>query len=304
MLAAMLTLLAPAHTAEAPSPRPLDEVRAVLARAPASPDADRLRELRVVLLADAKDHGDEEHDYPLWQQRWHVLLGGSQAQDAGSQLNLHGPPADPGVDGLHGAPRLKAETAWHWPTRPQWESADVVVAFCYLPWNEERFREVETYLARGGGLVLVHSATWTMPEASPRVAALTGVGGFTRYRHGPVQLELASDHPICLGLPARLSFLDETYWPPTPAGYPGQIQVLASSDEKVGDAPDRVAPQPVFWAYQKDRGRVFGCVLGHYTWTFDDPYFRLLLLRGLAWSAGESPYRLDTLALRGARVVP
>ena len=26
------------------------------------------------------------------------------------------------------------------------------------------------------------------------------------------------------------------------------------------------------------KGRVYSCVPGHYTWTFDDPYFRILLL--------------------------
>ncbi len=41
------------------------------------------------------------------------------------------------------------------------------------------------------------------------------------------------------------------------------------------------------------------CILGHYTWTFDDPYFRILLLRGMAWAAGESPYRFERLVLRG-----
>jgi hypothetical protein len=31
----------------------------------------------------------------------------------------------------------------------------------------------------------------------------------------------------------------------------------------------------------------------------DDPYFRILLLRGMAWAAGESPYRFDELVTRG-----
>jgi type 1 glutamine amidotransferase len=35
--------------------------------------------------------------------------------------------------------------------------------------------------------------------------------------------------------------------------------------------------------------------LGHFTWTFDDPYFRTLLLRGIAWAGGASPYRFDPL---------
>lgn len=79
--------------------------------------------------------------------------------------------------------------------------------------------------------------------------------------------------------------------------------LLATCAERQGDSePPVLVPQPIFWTYEPGRGRVFGCVLGHYTWTFDDPWFRLLVLRGLAWSAGESPYRFDSLALRGARV--
>ena len=35
----------------------------------------------------------------------------------------------------------------------------------------------------------------------------------------------------------------------------------------------------------------FVSILGHYSWTFDDPLFRLLLLRGIAWSAGEDADR-------------
>jgi len=55
----------------------------------------------------------------------------------------------------------------------------------------------------------------------------------------------------------------------------------------------------MFYCYQYGKGRVFSCIPGHYNWTFDDPYFRILMLRGMAWAAGESPYRFDRLVLRG-----
>ena len=60
--------------------------------------------------------------------------------------------------------------------------------------------------------------------------------------------------------------------------------------------------QPIFWTTETGRGRVFGCVPGHYVWTFDDPWFRLLLLRGIALAAGGDVHRLDPLARLGARV--
>jgi len=58
----------------------------------------------------------------------------------------------------------------------------------------------------------------------------------------------------------------------------------------------------MFYTYEYGKGRVFSCILGHYTWTFDDPYSRILLLRGMAWAAGESPYRFDRLVLRGIQL--
>ena len=136
---------------------------------------------------------------------------------------------------------------------------------------------------------------------------------------------MAPDNPICLGLPKVIHLLDEAYWPLK--GDRSKVTILATSDETVSNhapivAPqreqtrlgpisavqgqlvrgDQAKPEPMFYGYQAGKGRVFSCILGHYTWTFDDPYFRILLLRGMAWAAGESPYRFDQLVMRGARL--
>ncbi len=263
-----------ASAPEPPAPASRAEVEAALAKAGPSPAPSR--PLRIVLLADRKDHGPGAHDYPLWQEGWSKLLGR--------------------------APGVTVETAGGWPSDAQFESADVIAAFCYLAWTEARRAQARRFLGRGGGLVLIHSATWTKPKADPAVAELTGVGGFTRYRHGEVRVELAAPvHPICAGLPPVVTLRDETYWPPTPVPGAGSIRVLAVSRER--DAADADAvPQPVFWMRDAGRGRVFGCVPGHFMWTFDDPWFRLWLLRGIAWAGGGDARRLDGLALEGARV--
>src|SRR5262249_40862371 len=60
--------------------------------------------------------------------------------------------------------------------------------------------------------------------------------------------------------------------------------------------------QPLLWTRAQGKGRVFVSILGHYNWTFDDPLFRLLVLRGLCWSAGERVDRLSELATVGAGV--
>jgi hypothetical protein len=61
---------------------------------------------------------------------------------------------------------------------------------------------------------------------------------------------------------------------------------------------------PVFWTYEPSGtdARVFVSIFGHYRWTFDDPFFRLILLRGMSWAAKETPYRLDQLALEGLKL--
>lgn len=265
--------------------------------------AEGSRPLRLVLLDDRKDHGPAGnglHDYPLWQERWALLLGGRTASSA-RQVNLYGPPVKH-AESTKGAGNITVECARGWPTDAQFTTADVIVAYCYLKWTDARKKQVAAYLARGGGLVLIHSATWTKPKPDPGVGALVGIGGFTRFRHGKVRVELTvRSHAICRGLPKTLYLTDETYWPPTPAVDTSRVTVLATSLEKAGKS-GRVRPQPLLWTYDAGRGRVFGCVPGHYVWTFDDPWFRLWLLRGIAWAAGGSPYRFDALALRGARI--
>ncbi|MCJ7730346.1 MAG: ThuA domain-containing protein [Sedimentisphaerales bacterium] len=279
-----------------PPPRDRAEVEAVLAKA-VRPSI--VFSKKIILLADVKDHGENEHDYPLWQKRWALLLGGKNAADAcETQVNLFGPAVGDYNEFAASRPCAQVETAWQWPSEEQFKTAEVIVAYCYLNWNPERIKQVERYLSNGGGLVVVHPASWTKPEPSEEVAKLVGISGYKLYRHGLVDLKIiALEHPVCKGLPQKIRFDDEAYWP---AVIQTDIEVLATSDEKVGKDANDVKPQTIFWTHRYGKGRVFGCVLGHNMWTFDDPYFRILLLRGMAWAAGESPYHLDLLALRGA----
>jgi type 1 glutamine amidotransferase len=50
---------------------------------------------------------------------------------------------------------------------------------------------------------------------------------------------------------------------------------------------------------------VFGSIPGHYNWTFDDPLYRVIVLRGIAWAAREKDVnRLLELVPVGARMAP
>ncbi len=280
-----------------PAPPARSAVEAALNRA--GEEAGSPAPIQIVLVADKKDHRENEHDYPLWQQRWALLLGGKTASGA-AQVNLFGP-AIPDEKAFAGAENVTVAQASGWPTDEQFESGQVIVAFCYLAWNDARKQQMKRYIENGGGLVLIHSATWTKPKPDPEITGFIGVGGFSKFRHGPLRLTVVGDHPISRGLPKEIALLDEPYWPPIPPIDPAHTTILAVSEEE--DPASRVAsPQPMCWMTGTGKGRVFGCVPGHYTWTFDDPWFRLLLLRGIAWAAAQPPDRFDSLALRGARV--
>ncbi len=301
-----VTCAASAEAAVPPPRRDLAEVRAVLARAPRVPVPSELRPLRVLLVANRKDHGPHEHDYPRWMERWKVLLGGAgSGKGTGTTpVTLYGPTSDLSRSPRPGAARVTVETARDWPTAEQLRRADLVVAFMGTGgiWNEVKLRDLKALLDRGAGFVALHAAVIAeKPHARP-LAELLGLaweGGTTFFRHGALDLKIAApDHPITRGLPERIYFEDESYWPLV--GDATRVNVLATAEE-TAPGTGRLQPQPMFWTHTVGKGRVFNSILGHYSWTFDDPYFRILVLRGMAWAAGESPYRFDPLVLSGAR---
>ncbi len=258
---------APLERDGAPPPRKRAEVDAAL-KDSAPPAADA-RKLHIVLAAGKKDHGINEHDYPLWQKRWATLLSLA--------------------DGV------TVETSDGWPTAEQWQKADVVVMYSSNPgWNADRGKDLDAFLARGGGLVLIH---WGVNggEAPDEYAARVGLawGKGAKYRHGKQEIHFTrSKNPIVRNFD-KLELDDESYWSLT--GDATKVDVLATGMEE-----DK--PRPLFWTREQGKGRVFVSIPGHFTWTFDDPLFRILILRGIAWSAGESVDRFNELATVGARM--
>ena len=251
----------------APPIRSQAELAAVLAGS--MPLAKDLRSLNIVLVSGKKDHGPGEHDYPAWQIQWGQLLAA--------------------------APNVNVGLAWDFPNEDQLAAADVLIFFQKGTWNDDRAKKLDAYQARGGGAVYIH---WSV-NGEDRVAdfsqriGFASKGGSIRYRHGPLTLDMHNtDHPIMRNID-QLKLYDESYWLLT--GDVKNVTLLGTSLED-GEATPQV------WTYERGAGRVFVSIPGHYNWTFDDPIFRTLLLRGISWTAKEQVDRFNELVPLGARL--
>jgi type 1 glutamine amidotransferase len=251
-----------------PPPRSRAEIDDVLKATAVSIESAK-RPLHIVLCSGPKDHGQNEHDYPLWLARWSKLF------------SL--------------ADNVTVETALEWPSAKALSSADVIVFYSNNPgWSPGRATELDQYLNRGGGLVYLHYAVDGhdhVEELAQRIG-LAWRGGGSKFRHGPLDLDL-HPHPITAGM-TRPHFVDESYW--QLIGDPANIQPVA-------DGIEEDKPQPLMWTREQGRGRVFVSIPGHYTWTFDDPLFRVLIFRGMAWSAHAPLNTFDDLVTIGTKVV-
>ncbi len=234
--------------------------------------ADASSPFRILLCVDDKDHGTDEHDYPLWQQRWAKLLALAE--------------------------NVTVTTAKTFPTREQFAAADVMVFYSRNSgWNPARAALLDEFQERGGGVVLLH---WAMAGDKDELgyAKLVGLatGKGSKYRHGEMELNFTgAEHPITRGF-QRLKLIDETYW--AFYGNESLLRVLAKATEEG-------APQTQLWTHEHKNGRVFGSIPGHYMWTFDDPLYRVIVLRGIAWAAKQKDVdRLLELVPVGARLAP
>ena len=229
--------------------------------------------LHLLLVAGPQDHGPGEHDYPAWQRVWSQLLAA--------------------------ADQVTVDTAIDWPTEEQLKAADTIVLYQKGTWNENRAQAIDAHLAKGGGLVLIH---WAV-EGEAMASAFAERIGFasdlnrTQYRHGPLDVDWQSEtgHPIARNL-SRISLVDESYWNLV-AGSKVKLEVLAQGSPEAGD----IRP-PLFWTVQPLKGRVFVSIPGHYSWTFDDPVFRTILLRGIAWASHEPVDRFNELVTLGIKL--
>ena len=122
--------------------------------------------------------------------------------------------------------------------------------------------------------------------------------------------DAASKSPIFERFPAKYDLAEESYR--ELRGDPASITPLVTSPAGPAIANKALSGPPkiedldgqqwqVMWTTEVGRGRVFISGAGHDYFTFNHPYFRIILLRAMAWTMHESfdPFKpLVTLHLQ------
>ncbi len=222
--------------------------------------------LRIFIRGGVKTHGPNQHDHPRFLKEWTQLL------------NERGAKTDGGME---------------FPTAAQLEKTDVLVIYAQDGMNivGPQRADLEKFLARGGGLVVIHDGVvsgdqnawcksiiggaWRWPSAGlPKEKA-------TKWFEGDVGLcWIDTRSPITRGI-SNWDWKDEIYYDMDLAS---DIGVLASSFQNV----HIVAPQ--IWTYEKTLAggtvpyRAFVSIPGHEYDSFNHPAYRTALLRGIAWA--------------------
>jgi type 1 glutamine amidotransferase len=141
---------------------------------------------------------------------------------------------------------------------------------------------IESHLARGGGLLALHTAVICFDDWPAWKDILGGVWRWGRSRHPPygeVQVRFDdTDHPVVRGLNA-FDLRDEAYGD---LDLHADVRPLMHARAATGDW------QPALWTREMGRGRVAVDTLGHDAGAFDHPVHRRIVKRAALWALDRS----------------
>jgi type 1 glutamine amidotransferase len=218
------------------------------------------------------------------------------------------------VDVATTPPRKAPAEAWN-AFHPDFSKYDVVLSnYNGDPWPESVQKALESYVAGGGGLAVIHAANNAF-EKWPEWNKMIGLGwrGNTfgdrltiddngkvvrtpkgegpGAGHGPTHafkvVVRNPDHPITRGLPHEWTHaVDELYHGQRGPAENMEILATAYSDPaKKGTGTN----EPMIWVIPYGKGRVFTTVMGHVmkddTTAIRCPDFKTVMLRGTEWAA-------------------
>jgi putative membrane-bound dehydrogenase-like protein len=238
--------------------------------------------LRVYIRSGPKSHGPGAHDYPRYLKDWVPLLNERGAHSTG------------------------AET---FPTKAQLDQTDVVILHKQEAGNidEPDRQNLNEYLARGGGLVVIHAGTVSRdPDWFRGIVGGSWRNGTTKWLEGPMQLYFTDrDSPITSGasnwemddeiyydmdiLP-EVRILAAAYTPLSAGARNANFQRRADELTGGGKKVSIYDIQPQMWTYERtvDGGRTpyraFVSIPGHLYENFNRSNYRTILLRGIAWA--------------------
>lgn len=225
--------------------------------------------LRVFIRAGVKTHGPGQHDHPQFLKDWTQLL-----TERG----------------------MKAEGAMDFPSAQQLSQTDVLIIFAAEGATIEGTQrsDFESYLKRGGGLVLLHDGICgTDPQWFKTIAGGAWEHKYSKWFEGDLAMYFQDvEHPITKDV-SNFDFDDEIYY--DLHMMPG-AKILAASyaPDKRNTRAGRVLPSvydivPEIWSYENalpggEKYRAFVSIPGHNYKSFNLPHYRALLLRGIAWA--------------------
>ena len=210
---------------------------------------------------------------------------------------------------LKKVPHVTVDTAYQFPTKAQFDKADLVVMFLHLPQlTANQYALFQSYIRRGGGTVAIHETAIIRPAVEgKKLAECLGMAwneGVSRWGAIFEDISIDNQHPVFKGFGDKLQINDEFYWDLNKVD---GVQVIGtvrtgppnSSAARVPASMLSTKPSPMFWTLESGKGRVFGTTLGHNTFSYYDPELRIVLFRAMAWAMREAPGPLMPLVFDG-----
>ncbi|MEO1527032.1 MAG: ThuA domain-containing protein [Planctomycetota bacterium] len=204
---------------------------------------------------------------------------------------------------LSAVQNVQASTVEGYPTKSQWESADLVVFNLTLSsLSAEQLAAMDAHLDQGGSVIVVHQGLVQRKgydEWAKRIGlAFSWAARESRSKWGKGELEISLDtkHEIFNGFPEKIRVKDELYWNLTPGGQ-GKLSVLgdtlAPTTAGASESDANATKWPAFWTVEHaakngaKRGRVFCCVISHPNEVAFSLSFQIVMMRAFAWCLDE-----------------
>ena len=244
------------------------------------------KDIRILWLYGPEDHRGGEHDYIRIKELFVPLL--------------------------KKIPRVSVGEAYQFPSQAQFDKADLLIQFLHQPpITDKQFASYQKFVNDGGRVVSIHESCIIRPiDRAHKLAGCIGCSWkgnkdsrWSKFsRNEP--LFLNTKHPVFAGLPKSIRFNDESYWDMIQRDTVEVVGAVGTSANTAAQSFAEVlsgkgARGQAFWTYTSGKGRVFGTTTGHFTYTYHDPMYRLLLVRGIAWALEEKPEAFMPIVFAG-----